>query len=115
MKSGDPLFHNRGIERVPGPCDGVFGSPPIPVRQDSRYCPFEPAVYAVHVSEPQPKRASPVACRRLQKYDGMKAFYSDVLYSREYIYQKFNGAVYDQLKSKYDPNGVLPQPQTSAL
>jgi len=61
QESGDPLFHNRGIEKV------------------------------------------------LQKYDGMKAFYSDVLYPREYIYEKFNGELYDRMKAKFDPDGVLPR------
>ena len=45
----------------------------------------------------------------------MKAFYSDVLYSREYIYNKFNGPLYDRLKAKFDPHGVLPLPRDSFL
>ncbi|CAE7208024.1 unnamed protein product [Symbiodinium natans] len=78
MKSGDPLFHNRGIERVPGPGHSL---------------------QSLRVGR---------ARFRLQKYDGMKAFYSDVLYSRKYLYKKFNGPSYDRLKSKFDPKGVLP-------
>eukprot|EP00913_Durusdinium_trenchii_P032956 g30852.t1 len=46
--------------------------------------------------------------RLLEEFDGQKAFYSDVTFSREYLYKKYNGAEYDQLKAKLDPDGVLP-------
>lgn len=47
--------------------------------------------------------------RWLAEFDGQKAFYSDVTFSREYLYQKYAGAKYDQLKAQLDPNSVLPQ------
>ncbi|CAL1145902.1 unnamed protein product [Cladocopium goreaui] len=46
--------------------------------------------------------------RWLAEFDGQKAFYSDVTFSREYLYQKYAGAKYDQLKAQLDPEGVLP-------
>lgn len=46
--------------------------------------------------------------RWLAKFDGQKAFYSDVTFSREYLYEKYDGAKYDQLKVELDPHGVLP-------
>jgi FAD/FMN-containing dehydrogenase len=44
----------------------------------------------------------------LEKLGGGKTFYSDVLYSPEFIHQHFNGQEYDRLKKKYDPNSRFP-------
>lgn len=40
---------------------------------------------------------------------GIKTFYSDVLYSREYVRARYNGEFYDQAKSRFDPDGKFPQ------
>lgn len=40
---------------------------------------------------------------------GSKTFYSDVLYTREYVHDHYNGDEYDRLKALYDPTGRFPE------
>eukprot|EP00939_MAST-03C_sp_MAST-3C-sp1_P002406 g2406.t1 len=44
----------------------------------------------------------------LDEFGGAKTFYSDVLYTREYIHKHFNGDNYERLKRAYDPSGRFP-------
>lgn len=44
----------------------------------------------------------------LDKLGGGKTFYSDVLYTRDFIHEHFNGDEYERLKRKYDPHSRFP-------
>lgn len=39
---------------------------------------------------------------------GIKTFYSDVLYSKAYMHDRYNGRTYNEMKSKYDSVGRFP-------
>ena len=44
----------------------------------------------------------------LDQLGGGKTFYSDVLYTRDFIHEHFNGDEYEKLKRKYDPHSRFP-------
>ena len=47
----------------------------------------------------------------LFNYSHISHMISTVFCDREYLYQKYAGAKYDQLKAQLDPEGVLPRPR----
>lgn len=44
----------------------------------------------------------------IEEHGGGKTFYSDVLYSRKFVHNHFNGVEYDRLKAKYDAKNRFP-------